>query len=146
MTHELRTPLTTFRLYTEMLDEGMVVDPAAQRQYVKTLRAEADRLGHLVENVLAYARLERGRLGRRRRGRRARDSVRPPGPSACPRARQAGVELVVDSVDVDATVRVNVSIVDQILSNLVDNALKYAGKADDRRIHLDAVPAGRWLN
>ncbi len=55
------------------------------------------------------------------------------------------MELVVDSVDVDATVRVNVSIVDQILSNLVDNAIKYAGKAEDRRIHLNAVAAGRWL-
>ena len=55
VTHELRTPLTTFRLYTEMLDEGMVRDEASRRSYLKTLRAEADRLGHLVENVLAFA-------------------------------------------------------------------------------------------
>ena len=66
VTHELRTPLTTFRLYTEMLDEGMVSGPDSQRAYLKTLRAEADRLGHLVENVLAFARLERGRWGENR--------------------------------------------------------------------------------
>src|SRR4051794_23766570 len=46
VTHELRTPLTTFRLYTEMLDEGMVEGDVALRTYLKTLRAEADRLGH----------------------------------------------------------------------------------------------------
>ncbi len=61
VTHELRTPLTTFRLYTEMLDEGMVAGADSQRAYFKTLRGEADRLGHLVENVLAFAKLERGR-------------------------------------------------------------------------------------
>ena len=72
VTHELRTPLTTFRLYTEMLDEGMVASPDSQRSYLKTIRAEADRLGHLVENVLSFARLERGRAADRPRGRRAR--------------------------------------------------------------------------
>ena len=41
--------------------------------------------------------------------------------------------------------RVDISVVDQILSNLVDNAIKYAGGAADRRIHLDVAPAGRWL-
>jgi signal transduction histidine kinase len=36
-------------------------------------------------------------------------------------------------------------VVDQILSNLVDNAVKYAGSASDRRIHLDVAQKGRWL-
>ena len=133
VTHELRTPLTTFRLYTEMLDEGMVADPAAQHQYVKTLRAEADRLGHLVENVLAY----RASSGAARP--MAARSSRPPSCSIgwfrsspfAPGKRGSNWSSWT-SADVDATVRVNVSIVDQILSNLVDNALKYAGKAEDR--------------
>ncbi|MCY2963542.1 MAG: sensor histidine kinase [Planctomycetota bacterium] len=65
VTHELRTPLTTFRMYSEMLADGMVTEPAQQTHYLRTLRVEADRLTHLVENVLAYARLERGGLGNR---------------------------------------------------------------------------------
>jgi signal transduction histidine kinase len=56
----LRTPLTTFKMYSEMLAEDMVPDPARQKEYLHTLCSEANRLGHLVENVLAYARLERG--------------------------------------------------------------------------------------
>src|SRR5439155_15089133 len=60
VTHELRTPLTTFRMYAEMLAGGMVPDEARRRHYLETLRIEADRLSHLVENVLSYARLERG--------------------------------------------------------------------------------------
>jgi len=55
------------------------------------------------------------------------------------RARQAGMELVVDRGEASAgiTVRANPSAVEQILFNLVDNACKYAAGAEDRRIHLE---------
>jgi signal transduction histidine kinase len=145
VTHELRTPLTTFRLYTEMLDEGMVSSPDSQRTYVKTLRGEADRLGHLVENVLAFARLERGRATS------APEIVRPAemldrlAPRLAERARQSGMELVIGPTPVLPAARLDVSVVDQILSNLVDNAVKYAGRADDRRIHLEMALAGQCL-
>jgi signal transduction histidine kinase len=145
VTHELRTPLTTFRLYTEMLDEGMVQGADSERTYHRTLRAEADRLGHLVENVLAFARLERGRATN------AHEVVTPAEllerlvPRLANHAQQAGMELVVGPVDVQTPLRLDLSVVDQILSNLVDNAVKYAGTASDRRIHLDVAPAGRYL-
>jgi len=57
VTHELRTPLTTFRMYSEML-AGDMVPPDKQKQYVGTLQRQANRLSHLVENVLQFARLE----------------------------------------------------------------------------------------
>ncbi len=145
VTHELRTPLTTFRLYTEMLDEGMVASPESQRTYLKTLRSEADRLGHLVENVLSFARLERGRATD------GREIVTPDElldrlvPRLADRARQAGMDFVVSPVTLPSPVRVDLSVIDQILLNLVDNSVKYAGTTPDRRIHLEIAPAGRWL-
>jgi signal transduction histidine kinase len=145
VTHELRTPLTTFRLYTEMLDEGMVTDADSQRSYVKTLRTEADRLGHLVENVLSFARLERGRAALGPEVLAAADLLDRLVPRLALRARQAGMELVVSHADAQPHVRVDPSAVDQILSNLVDNSIKYAASAADRRIHLEVAPAGRWL-
>jgi signal transduction histidine kinase len=145
VTHELRTPLTTFRLYTEMLDEGMVSSPDSQRSYLKTMRAEADRLGHLVENVLSFARLERGRAALRREVTAPKALLAGVLPRLELRARQAQMELVVGPVDSPANVCVDISVVEQILTNLVDNAVKYAGGSTDRRIHLDVAPAGRWL-
>ena len=145
VTHELRTPLTTFRLYTEMLDEGMVASPDAQRSYLRTIRAEADRLGHLVENVLSFARLERGRATEGHEVATPAALLDRLVPRLRLRASQAGMEFVVGSVDSQSNVRADISVVDQILSNLVDNAVKYAGGAADRRIHLDVAPAGRWL-
>jgi len=136
VTHELRTPLTTFRMYTEMLEGDMVSDEPRRKEYLGTLRTEAERLGHLVENVLAYARLERGSA----RGRietvttgALTDRVRE---LLAARAKQAGMELVIENGDADVTVRADASAVEQILFNLVDNACKYAAGADDKRIHL----------
>lgn len=136
VTHELRTPLTTFQLYTEMLAEGMVSDPETQASYLQTLRTESERLGHLVENVLSFACIERGRsIDRRDRLAVADLSVRIQ-PALTARADRGGMELVVDHDLPDVRIRTDVSLVEQILSNLVDNAAKYANSSGDRRIEL----------
>ncbi len=144
VTHELRTPLTTFRMYTEMLAEGMVPDEAKRRSYLDTLQTEANRLGHLVENVLAYARLERGRAGGPLESVTARALLDRVGERLARHAAQAGMELLTE-VSPDAaqhTIRADPAAVEQILFNLVDNACKYARSASDRRIHLHAETRG----
>ena len=45
-----------------MLASNMVTEPAQRQEYLETMCAESERLSHLVENVLAYSRLERGHL------------------------------------------------------------------------------------
>ena len=138
VTHELRTPLTTFQMYAEMLAEDMVPDAAQQKHYLSTLRAESVRLTHLVENVLCYARLERGRADGRLEAVTLVQLVEQIEGRLAGRAEHAGMQLVVETKDGagEATVRANVSAAEQILFNLVDNACKYAAAADDKRIHL----------
>lgn len=144
VTHELRTPLTTFHMYTEMLAEGMVADRQTQQEYFRTLRAEASRLSHLVENVLAYARLERGRKNGPEEQLPLADLLRPIQPRLAERANQAGMELIVegDEAAMNTVVRVNPATLDQILFNLVDNACKYASTATDKRLHIIVELAG----
>jgi len=137
VTHELRTPLTTLRMYTEMLADGMVQDEPQRRSYLQTLRAEADRLGHLVENVLAYSRLERKRAGYAVSETTIAEATGRTFERLRERARQAGMELRVDLPDevLAARVRTNALALEQILFNLVDNACKYAA-GPDKRIEL----------
>lgn len=144
VTHELRTPLTTFRMYSEMLAGGMVPDEAKRHRYLVTLRVEAERLSHLVENVLAYARLERGRARGRVEDVTLAEILDRTRGRLADRAGQAGMELVVDSLEGQggAAVRADTSAVEQILFNLVDNACKYAVRAEDKRIHLAVGEAG----
>jgi signal transduction histidine kinase len=137
VTHELRTPLTTFRMYTQMLEDGMVEHK--RDRYIAILRREADRLSGLVENVLAYARIESERassqleamsVGRLLDG--IVDRLRE-------RCEAAGMQLELEAGERerDIMLEVDPTAVEQILFNLVDNATKYAVAADDPRIRLE---------
>lgn len=147
VTHELRTPLTTFKMYSEMLAEGMVTDETKRRHYLTTLCSEANRLSHLVENVLAYARLERGSARSRVERVTLRDLIERSRDRLEQRAEQAGLLVVVDSeaTALDKVVHIDVSAVEQILFNLVDNACKYAAPtASEKILHLEALPDGKF--
>ncbi|TET33707.1 MAG: HAMP domain-containing histidine kinase [Planctomycetota bacterium] len=141
VTHELRTPLTTFRIYSEMLKEGMVTDEDKKKDYLKVLASEADRLSHLVENVLAYARLERGRAGGRIEKIKLGDIIERAKEQLARRAEQAGMELAIEAQgdSLSLTVMADSSAVERILFNLVDNACKYASGASDKTIHLQTT-------
>ncbi|MDA8020965.1 MAG: HAMP domain-containing histidine kinase [Thermoanaerobaculia bacterium] len=142
--HELRTPLTTFRFYTDMLAEGMVADEDRQR-HAETLRREADRLGHLVENVLAYARLERrrGPSSSAASGRDLRALAEEISQRLAELAEAAGFTFQwnVDLLPDDVCLAADPLEVERILHNLCDNSCKY-GRGDEARIVVsaDALP------
>lgn len=130
VTHELRTPLTTFRLYSEMLRDGMVADEARLRECHETLVRESARLSHLVENVLSLARIERG----------AAPSHPMPQDLGATGWRSliqavlaesaAGARCTVDVPDDIGTVTVDLGTVTPILANLATNAAKYGASPD----------------
>ena len=143
VTHELRTPLTTFRLYAELLANDMLPTAKKRVEYLATLQAEAERLSHLVENVLAYARLERGRATARPERLTLSELIQRVRPALERRVEQVEARLSVKEGDnEDAYVEVDVAAVEQILFNLVDNACKYAAAhATEKTIHLEAGQA-----
>ena len=142
VTHELRTPLTTFRMYAEMLAEGMVTDETKRHEYLTTLCAESNRLTHLVENVLSYARLERNRANSRIESVSAGDMLDRIKDRLVQRAGQAGMTIHIgdDAESRNVRIKTDASAVEQILFNLVDNACKYAANAGDKTIHIDMTP------
>lgn len=141
VTHELRTPLTTFRMYSDMLARGMVPEGSRRQEYLETLRREAERLTHLVENVLSYARLERGRAVNRHELVTVDQLVDRYQTRLAERAQEANMQFVVTVADHAhaAQLETDVGVVEQILFNLVDNAAKYAQSATDRRIHFEVA-------
>jgi signal transduction histidine kinase len=126
VTHELRTPLTTFRMYSEMLAEDMV--PVDQRkQYTDTLRVEADRLSHLVDNVLQYARLETGKRPKPKELVNICELLDRSRGRLDDRAEHSDMKLSVSLDEKCKTKKImtDPAAVEQILFNLVDNACKY---------------------
>ncbi|MCP5536317.1 MAG: hypothetical protein H7A51_08805 [Akkermansiaceae bacterium] len=151
VTHELRTPLTTFSLYSDMLAEGMVQDEAKQKDYLQTLRKESARLTHLVENVLAYSRIERGSARARIETVRVGELVDRMCERLRTRADEAGMKLhcAIEPDVAGREIKVDTTAVEQIIFNLVDNASKYAGgEGDDmgiKVIEIRAVDRGKVI-
>ncbi|GDY14180.1 hypothetical protein LBMAG53_30580 [Planctomycetota bacterium] len=144
VTHELRTPLTALRLHGDLLaDERIGGDPVRRSDAIARLRAEAARLGHLVENVLDYARLER----------------RPPRPAVVavtdvldatvPRLRErlasVGLSLSVEPPPHGLRCRCDLPAIERILANLADNAAKYAAQDPTRPIDLRVTAQARTV-
>jgi signal transduction histidine kinase len=146
VTHELRTPLTTFRLYTDMLAEGMVGGEHRRREYLSRLRSEAERLGHLVENVLFYSRVESGRAGARREAVNLVDALEAAWPRLVERARSAGLRLTLERGEAPMRVVIDRAALEQVLLNLVDNACKHASASEPPLVHVElGREAGRAL-
>ncbi len=61
VTHELKTPLTSIRMFSEMLTLGRVKNEARRKEYYRFIHEEANRLHQLVQNILAFSRMEAGR-------------------------------------------------------------------------------------
>jgi signal transduction histidine kinase len=128
VTHELRTPLTSIRMYSEMLEQGMVADADRQRSYHGTIRGEAERLSRLVEQVLTLARLDERQhslIGEREQASVEAvvtgvvELLRP-----LAEARELRVEVALEQAA--AATRVPRDALAQIVTNLVDNAIKFS--------------------
>jgi signal transduction histidine kinase len=142
VSHELKTPLTSIRMMAEILRDGMVPGEERRQQYYETITAESERLSRLIGNVLELARLERGT----RPVERVVGPVYPVleqvveilGPHAKERGFVLETELAADlpaaSMDRDALL--------QVLVNLVDNAIKFAASAEDKRVVIQARAVG----
>ncbi len=130
VTHELRTPLTSFTLYTEMLAENKDLPAETVEKYHEKLHRESLRLNHLVENVLAYARLSRGKI----RGRQDLGLCGVLLPELFAKIgkplRAAGFhyQYTLDKRCHHVQLRTDLLTLEQALTNLSDNAIKYASR------------------
>jgi len=141
VTHELRTPLTAMQLHLDLLNSGLVRDDERKAEFLATISSEAQRLNQLVENVLAFAKLEK-RSARTQAKWVPVESIRQTiAQTWTKRLAADGFELVVNSMaSLSGEVRIDPRVLEQVLGNLIDNARKYAKSATDRRIWLWIKP------
>jgi signal transduction histidine kinase len=133
VSHELRTPLTSIRMYTEMLEKDWVRTEKKRREYYTTMRQESERLTRLIENVLDFSRIQRGKKRYNFTLGDINNCVDDVVRMMRPCAERSGFELVCEPGDVEPFM-FDRDVVTQIVINLVDNAIKYANGTRDKRI------------
>lgn len=127
VSHELRTPLTSIKGFADtLLRAGERIDPTQQKRYIGIIKDQADRLTRLVEDLLAVSRLESKRLQLTIRAIDLKEAVERVRRNLQEKASDHKIEVKfsagVPPVWADA------DRLEQILTNLVDNAIKYSPK------------------
>lgn len=136
VSHELKTPLTSIRMFSEMLAEDRVQDEAKRRHFLGIISAEAARLTRLINNVLDFARLERGEkkydFVSCDLAALARDTVE----SYRPHLEATGFALKTLLPSVPVPIRGDRDALAQVLVNLLSNGEKYSGERKEIEVEL----------
>ncbi len=124
VSHELRTPITAILGYAETLRSGALSDTTHAPQMVEIIHRQSERLGELVSDLLELSRLDAGErplstspVSLQTVARQASDAMEP---------RAAGKRLSMNlRIPADLTARADAKALEQVLLNLLDNAIKY---------------------
>ena len=124
VSHELRTPLAQIRMFAELLRMGWIRSAQEHTRSLDIIDQEARRLGHLVDKVLCFDRIERGENTLMTEQTQLAPLVREVLEAFAPLAAARHVDVRV-SLDNDVTADVDRGAMRQVLINLLDNAVKY---------------------
>ncbi|MDJ0838388.1 MAG: HAMP domain-containing sensor histidine kinase [Acidobacteriota bacterium] len=125
VSHELKTPLTTIRMYAELIGAGRVKDTEKQKTYLDVIISESQRLTRLVNNVLEFGRLERGNRKMRLVSQVMRELIERILETQQPRFEKTDIACHFTAPDSDLHALVDPDAFEQVLLNLLDNAVKY---------------------
>ncbi len=124
--HELRTPLAGIRA---LADYGLAhAEPAVWREQLERIAASQARASHLVDQLLGLALADEADTALQRAPLRLDELARDAVLRHLARADAQGVDLGARGLDAPVTVQANAALVEGILDNLIDNALRYGGR------------------
>jgi two-component system, OmpR family, phosphate regulon sensor histidine kinase PhoR len=128
VSHELKTPLAAIKAYAETLRLGAVNDPEHNLAFVTRIEEQAERLHQLILDMLQIARVEAGEETFEIVDVSLREVFDECAAQFADAAAARRIELHVDPIGEEVFVRADEEGVRTILSNLVDNALKYTSE------------------
>jgi signal transduction histidine kinase len=134
VSHELKTPLTAIRIFAETLLMGRSKHPEASQEYLDTIVNESQRLTRLLNNVLDFSKIEKGKRTYRKEPACLSEIINMAAHAMQYLLDQQDFHLNVHLEDELPDVCVDRDAIGQAVLNLLSNAMKYSDKS--RRIDL----------
>ena len=143
VSHELRTPLTSIRMFSEMLEKDWVKSEEKKREYYEGMQQESQRLSRLIENVLDFSRIQKGKKKYSFTVGDINECIAKVVEMMRPYAHQHSFTIKTEFGDLGQRT-FDRDAVTQIVVNLLDNAVKYAHDAEDRTITIRTASDQRF--
>lgn len=143
--HELKTPLTSLRGYAQLLAREFArgeANPDRARRAANTIQVQSDKLARLVAQLLDVSRLQSGKLAIERTPTNVGALLRDIIESA---RTQLHEHTVVARLPTELAAAIDPLRIEQVVTNLIDNAIKYSPEGGQIDIVLDCEPADEML-
>ena len=125
VSHELRTPLTAIIAFVETLENGAIEDPESCRRFLSIIRKNASRMHSLIDDILELTAIEGGNVRLRAAPVDLYMLVQDVCASAAAKASAQNVTLK-NNVEPEVMVYADERRLEQMLTNLIDNAIKFS--------------------
>jgi len=124
ISHELRTPLTSIIAFVETLEDGALDDVENNRRFLGVIKRNAERMRCLISDILELSLIESGRISVELQSVDLRHLVEMIFSDLSSKAHSRSIELV-NKVPEDTRVNADPIRLEQVLTNLIDNAIKF---------------------
>src|ERR1051325_1506515 len=124
VSHELRTPLTAILAFIETLEAGAMDDPEASRRFLSIIRKNANRMHELIDDILELSAIEAGNVRVKVETVELRPIVSDAISSLANQAAARSITLE-NAVPPQALVQADARRLEQMLTNLMENAIKF---------------------
>ncbi len=125
VSHELRTPLASLKALTETVQETALDDPPAAKRFLAQMSVEIDNMTQLVQELLDLSKIESGRVPLERTYISPWEMIQPAAERMRIQAERSGLSLTVDCPEDLPRVLVDRGRMEQVLVNLIHNAIKF---------------------
>ncbi len=141
VSHELRTPITTIKSYVETLMDGAKDEPEIEDQFLNVINLESDRMTHLITELLELSRIDSRRVKLRLEAVNLTEIVERSVMEHQILAAQKNQDLAFVGDDRACFVMADTARVEQVLRNLITNAIKYSPENATIRLGVHATPS-----
>lgn len=124
ISHELRTPLTSILAFVETLENGAIDDKENNAHFLNVIRRNAERMHSLIADILELSLIESGKVSINPREMKLHTAVDDVLNALSTKAKDRDVELI-NEVSEATLVYADAVRLDQMLTNLIDNAIKF---------------------
>ncbi len=155
VSHEIRTPITSIKGFVETLMDGAINQPKEAARFLSIIAKQADRLGAIIDDLLALSRIEeeaeREQIALSLLPLRATLIAAVQACELAARDKQINLQLACPD---DLSARINPTMLEQAVINLIDNAVKYSepgtavnvqAECRDREVRIQVVDQGSGI-